>query len=100
MPVRAEQHIGFLHVLFALRAHGIAGNPRIDVEGLPFRSLDAEGGMAKPREADSLKIHKALLGNLRTSILVTGGKARNERAQSSERIGLNLNHFGRTQTRV
>src|SRR6266404_6180939 len=61
MPVGAEQYVGLLHVLLALRTPRIPGNPRIDIEGLPFRRLYAEGGVAKPRELDSFKIHETLL---------------------------------------
>jgi hypothetical protein len=61
MPVGADEHVGLLDILFALRALGIAGNPRIDVEGLPFRRLDAEGSVAQPCELDSFKIHETLL---------------------------------------
>src|ERR1700687_717732 len=62
MAVGADQHVGFLDVLFTLRALGVTGNPRIDVEGLPFRRLDAEGSVTKPCELNSLKIHETLLG--------------------------------------
>jgi hypothetical protein len=61
MPVGAEQHVGLLHVLLTLRAHGITRNPGINVEGLPFRRLDPESRVAKPRELDSFKIHETLL---------------------------------------
>src|SRR4029077_19421178 len=61
MPMGAEHYVGFLHVLLAVRALGIARNPGIDIEGLPFRRLDAEGGMAKPSKLDSFKIHETLL---------------------------------------
>jgi hypothetical protein len=57
MPVGAEHDIGLLDVLVTVRAHGIAGNPRINVEGLPFWRLNAKGGMSQPRELDSFKIH-------------------------------------------
>ena len=57
MPVGADQRVGFLDVLLTLRALWIACNPRIDVEGLPFRCLDAKGGVAKPCELNSLKFH-------------------------------------------
>ena len=57
MPVGAEQRVGLPDVLLALRAHGITGNPGIDIEGPTFRRLDAEGGVTKPRELDSFRIH-------------------------------------------
>jgi len=55
--VRAQQHVGLLNVLLALRTFGIARNPWIDVQGLPFWRLDAKCGVAQPRQLDSLKIH-------------------------------------------
>ena len=61
MAMSAEQYVGLLHVLLALRTPRIPGNPGINVEGLPFRRLDAEGGVAKPSELDSFKIHETLL---------------------------------------
>src|SRR5208283_3535873 len=61
MPVGADQHVRFLDVLLTLRALGITGNPWIDVEGLPFRCLDAKGGVTQPCELDSFKIHERLL---------------------------------------
>src|ERR1700727_2993465 len=41
VPVSAEHGISFLDILFAFRACGISGDPRIDIESLPFRSLNA-----------------------------------------------------------
>jgi hypothetical protein len=61
VPVSAEQRVGLLDLLLTFRAHGIAGNPRINVQRLPFRRLDAESGVAQPCELDSLQIHDALL---------------------------------------
>src|ERR1700675_1588171 len=100
MPVGADQHVGFLHVLLTLRSLGMTGNPRIDVEGLRFRRLDSEGSVAKPRQLDSLKIQETPPGDGRISILVTRAEARNQRTPASGDIGLDLNSFGCVQTRV
>ena len=59
VAVRANQNVDVLHVLFALRAHWIAPNPRIDVKGLPFWCFDTKCGVAEPGELDSLEIHES-----------------------------------------
>src|ERR1039458_305790 len=58
VSVRAQQHVGLLYLLLALRTLGITGNPGVDVERLPFRRLHAEGGVAEPCELNSLRFTK------------------------------------------
>src|ERR1019366_1035778 len=75
------------HVLTTLRTHRIASDPRIDVEGPPFRRLDAEGGVAQPCELNSLKIHKILLRQPATSHSSDAGE-RAQRAHNSRKNGV------------
>jgi hypothetical protein len=58
MAVGAEHDVRRLDGFLTLRAFGIAGKPGIDNQSLPFRGLNAEGGMAQPCELDSFKIHE------------------------------------------
>jgi hypothetical protein len=69
VAMSAEHRVGFLDGLLAFGAHGIAGDPGINVEGLPFRRLDAEGGVAEPRKLNSLKIHGWTPMDMRIRIL-------------------------------
>src|SRR5439155_21492278 len=53
VSVSTEQDIGLPYVLVALGTYGVPHNPGINEERFPFRSLDAESGVAEPGEFDA-----------------------------------------------
>src|ERR1700742_1667726 len=59
VAVRAEQHVGFLYLLFALRTERIIP-PGIDIDGCTVAGFNAEGSVAQPRQPVSLQIHCSL----------------------------------------
>src|ERR1700692_916514 len=104
MAVRAEPYVSFLDVLLAFGTHGIVGDPRVDVERLPFRRLHAKSSMAKPRKFDSFKIHKLLLRMMcELAVSLRGEKSairRNPRIFTVRFKLFAFRHFGYPQTRV
>jgi hypothetical protein len=59
VTVRAQQDVDFLNIFLGVGTHGIVHDPRIDNDGLPCGSFDAEGRMPQPRKLDAFQIHFA-----------------------------------------
>src|SRR5512141_411312 len=57
VAVRAQQDIDFLNILLGVGTHGIVHDPRIDDDGLPCGSFNAEGRMTQPRKLDAFQVH-------------------------------------------